>query len=829
MAIYEIKNFGGGIVDRQHLETTDGHAEILENFFIDDNNKLIKRMGIRSFLESHPQLPSGSSYITSMFVIPDNNDDYSEQDTHPINADVFVVSAGKLYVANTGVNSSSWSEVLSMNGNSLTYSGSFLMHSEGTPYTVDYNPSIHTYISSVKEVGSFYSISVDQFGSNQGDVEKFLIKSGSSWKFLNSNLPVPQIGVDSSSGVGSYNFLMAFTYVVGFEVDNVYYEMESEPRFMSFTGQGSYVMNVSTYNTPQNTGAFEHYYYNTDSSDEGLRLRQYRSTQGGSVLKFLTEVKINPASIGTRGKITNIIPQSLSVPDSSLGYEIYTESSSFNGDVYKEYSMKINDAAGQLYGGPNNFYDMVYPYTAPYKSATTSSGITWAHRQLDAYSLLQSKPGSPYHFPRENILTVPFEISAIATVGNIPIVFSNTAMYRVEGYLDSNGFGSQRTKLISKTVGCKSDQSILKVDNKIIFASHDGIYETDGHSFRKLTTAIDSLYIKELWGVGIPGNIRLAYDYMQKRVYFFALDANSSLGNVSYPSNDADKSKIWVIHLEKNNAISELHFNKGITSIAINGGSLVMGTDTGYVYHMYNNDDYGTQSFGVNNQNYDLDVSQDDLEPDVPIAQRFASITFHYLSKPINLGDTVKRKWWTKLIATFEQVTSNITFRLYSLVDKDTEERPLAIVKHSKSLRNGLTYIKRRFKRKSLRATYRQIGIRSDDVVLYETGVDGFGQVTVNAAARTILFTSGVFDANDGGTSPIRQTLKLPIGEYKISKVSGSTLYVLDPFNGLVDGVYDFQILGIPRNEGIKLEAMHIHYSTLGDGYDGSTSNGDGN
>jgi hypothetical protein len=147
----------------------------------------------------------------------------------------------------------------------------------------------------------------------------------------------------------------------------------------------------------------------------------------------------------------------------------------------------------------------------------------------------------------------------------------------------------------------------------------------------------------------------------------------------------------------------------------------------------------------------------------------------------------------------------NITWGFSLPVWGDTE---------SKWNAQGLIEEWRRFPAGGLRCQYKQIQFYNDTVEIISS--DLLGSVTVDATAKTITLNgTTVFPSRM--ENYVAQVSSDTFGnDYTILSQSSNTLVVSDPGNKLIDGTYDFKVVGIPKDEILELTGYIFNFAFLG-------------
>lgn len=132
------------------------------------------------------------------------------------------------------------------------------------------------------------------------------------------------------------------------------------------------------------------------------------------------------------------------------------------------------------------------------------------------------------------------------SVGIYPILFGRDRTYRLEGIFDELGRGTVQLREISRTKGCISNNSIVQIPGGLVFAGVDQFYFTDGYNVTPIDThhvesykALVSLAAYEL-------KISGRYDSQENRVYWCVADGTTN----------ADNNKLWILDLNFQTALT---------------------------------------------------------------------------------------------------------------------------------------------------------------------------------------------------------------------------------------------------------------------------------
>ena len=139
---------------------------------------------------------------------------------------------------------------------------------------------------------------------------------------------------------------------------------------------------------------------------------------------------------------------------------------------------------------------------------------------------MYSQPGIVYGFPEANLIDIDFDITGLGFFKNNAIVFTLFTAHRME----SVGGSAITPYEFENVSGCIAPLSVVSITEGVFYASHDGIYMTDGFKAIKLSDHITETYSR------IPNKERIFafYDAPGDRIYFFYERYSVSTGLTSF-------------------------------------------------------------------------------------------------------------------------------------------------------------------------------------------------------------------------------------------------------------------------------------------------------
>lgn len=275
---------------------------------------------------------------------------------------------------------------------------------------------------------------------------------------------------------------------------------------------------------------------------------------------------------------------------------------------------------------PKCRFGFVVNDTAYYCSVIETVGIVDEFRP---YRFVQSIPSNITGVYDSAFTDLDDDITGGNSVNGLPIIFTKSYIYRIEGAIDSTGAGVVRPRVISDTIGCVSHRSIINVGKKLYFAGNDGFYVTDGYQIDLLTKRLVNRYR------GITANniraerITATYDNTEERIYWAVGD------------NDSENNLWWCLNLKTGGFTTGSGISFQPTSLIERDGSIFRGDDQGYIYE--------------HNQTLFSDVIRDALTPSSE--WETTHIPFDLETVAYNFGSTSIRKWVSTATITTKTAT----------------------------------------------------------------------------------------------------------------------------------------------------------------------------
>lgn len=510
-----------------------------------------------------------------------------------------------------------------------------------------------------------------------------------------------------------------------------------------------------------------------------IKVEIYRTSNGGVELKLVGEV--------TNGTTV----YSDVTPDASLGAAIYTA-----GDRVE------NDPP------PSAKYVIVADGVAWYLNVKEGS-------EEKGFRARQALKDDPDACPGSYFMDIEGDITGGGVIDIYPMVFSKTKTYRFEGFVDTQGRGFTRKRLLSRTVGCVSHNSIVAVLGGLFFAGIDGFYFTDGQKVVKVSNHLNESYKSCTSTEAMQKRIHGTLDPVDGRVYW-TMTSDSSV-------NDCDH--IWVLDPYQGGGISpEMCFttwssedDMAPTSLTFIGGDLVRADNRGYC--MKHDDDLFTDPV--------VNIAA------APSTWATKSVVYDYISVAFSFGTEIQKKFTPKITVVAKNET-NLSLLIQSINDDSGIPVDLKEVRFRNNIvwgdsdtvwgdpsivwnYAGTILAERMFPKGTLRCIYKQVRMTNSDTAIINS--DSYGNVTTSAAGNTAIFDD------------LSQEWPLDLAGYElfldeddytqafvIASQSGDTLTLTDPTNLLpADASYGWIIKGKRKGERLSLEGYAINWEMFGE------------
>jgi hypothetical protein len=269
----------------------------------------------------------------------------------------------------------------------------------------------------------------------------------------------------------------------------------------------------------------------------------------------------------------------------------------------------------------------------------------------------QSVPGIAGSIGDNFYVDVDEDIIGVGEINGLPLIFTSTFIYRLEGTIDSTGAGNFRTRVIDRTIGCLSHASIVSTPRGVFFAGSDGFYQTDGYKINKLTHLLEDSFASITETAAARELINGAYERKEEKIYWGVAKKGSTVPD-----------EVWVLNLRSNGFVKMDALNFEATSMIARDGDLYRGDILGFVYRhskdykhdyirSYNDPSVGGVT-GALKKVHDWD-------------KRY--IDFKYISGATSFGAPSVRKWVSE--ATFSiETDGNMGIKPVSINDANSIE-----------------------------------------------------------------------------------------------------------------------------------------------------------
>lgn len=437
-----------------------------------------------------------------------------------------------------------------------------------------------------------------------------------TWKARTLGLPeISTSGISASltAGASSLSYIYAFHYYDSYTTNSITYEEVGPTSLKTVSGTGTAIAggaacSISVIPVLANGGTGN---YNTT----GIKVKIYRTVNNGSAFYYVGEV--------TNGTTTF----SDTVTDATLitNASLYTDGGTIDFDPAPaaKFMIMANNTAFYL--------------------GVVEGGVTYPRK------IRQAVPGSPYAAPTDFYDETEDDITGGGVVGINPIVFCQRKCYRIEGLYDEFGNGGFVLRLISNSIGCVANRSIVTTRDGIYFASEEGFAFTNGFDVQIISDQFPDSY-KELMATStLKSRIHGVHDAKENRVHWGCQrDATSNNCDIMYNG-----------HLKWQN-IPFTTWDGGLTTdnfsptaLLYYNGDVLMGDRRGYLLKF---DSAATTDPEINTSESDVTLWNE--EP----------IIYDYRSPAFDFGTSTIRKWVSKIAVNANNV-SNLSLSVQSNTD----------------------------------------------------------------------------------------------------------------------------------------------------------------
>lgn len=425
---------------------------------------------------------------------------------------------------------------------------------------------------------------------------KAYIDGTGTWQLRTAGLPlidVSAVTLTPSAGAGANTYIYAFCLFYTYQVGTVTYEDFGGVEYISASsngdiGVGGRTMAIAGLPTLTNAGDMN---YDLDAVT-GVKIKIFRTESTGTAMYL----------VGTVNNGTAVYTDN--TPDTTLinSLPLYAQGGVVNNDT-----------------PPLSKYVMVVEGVAYYVNVKESGEEKGFRIRLSKKGDIDSCPGSFYK-------DFDADLTGCSFIRNIPIVFSKDKTWKITGIFDDSGNGSVEATLISSTIGCVSNNSIVQLDSGLVFASNKGFAYTNGYQVTVISDSIPDTY-KTLISTDVRARaIYGAYDNVDGLIYW------ACKWDSTKPNNDA----LFILD-EKKGIRQESCFttwSNGYdfqpTAIMVNSsGELIRGDIRGFIFR--------------HNPSYRADIKVDLGNP-LPTAWAKVHIPYEYISTELFTDSNTNKK-----------------------------------------------------------------------------------------------------------------------------------------------------------------------------------------
>lgn len=602
-------------------------------------------------------------------------------------------------------------------------------------------------------------------------------KDGSgNFQVRTAGLPAIAAPTVTSTGGTGENYIYAFLYYYTYNVEGVVFEDFGSTVQVLLENVGAPDVNtVNITNIPVITNGLTKNY---DTAN--IKVKIYRTETNQTVLKYIGEV--------TNGTTTyNDSASDASITDNVV---IYTTGDVLDNDTPPpaKFVHIVNNIA--LYG------------------YVLEDGAEVPNR------IRQSIQGDIDSCPADFFDDLGDEITGISSVQSTFIVFTKSQTYRVDNFFDEQGRGGLVHQRISDTFGCVSNDSIVKVDDGLLFCSPQGWCFSDGYTVRKISNHLNATYQTFVSTTAQARNIYGAYDKIEKRVWWAVKARANSVDNDTCAVLDLN----FGIREESSFTFCEGSTNFEPTALLFKVDDMYRADTRGFVF--------------IHNAEH-LTDPRVDIDR-LPSTWAKATIMHDYKSSAFNFGTSFVRKFVPKILLTLANVT-NIAIQMFSNNDDGKKVSALTEIRYNSNItwgdpdvvwgdpsiiwnKQGLIEEKRMMPVPGLRCNYKQIEIKNAYTIIENS--DQLGTATVDSVAKTVtLDIAGAAWASQAFGYFISFDFDNYTRQFEIvQRNSDTVLTYFDPSDfGPSSGSYKWEMSGYRKGEVLQILSYTIHYKMLTD------------
>lgn len=451
------------------------------------------------------------------------------------------------------------------------------------------------------------------------------------------------------------------------------------------------------------------------------------------------------------------------------------------------------------------------------KTTTVVNDVAWyggvveeldSGDELRPYRLQQAIPSVPSAINPTAYKDLDDDIVGVSHFKGIPMVFTKSFIYRIDGVVDALGAGVIRARALSSEAGCLSNSSIVRTDSGIFWAGLDGFYVSDGFKISRITeTRLTKRFSEYADTEDKRKRVIATYDKEHERVKW-AMSSDGVLNDY-----------YWVLDLRTGSFTNEYGKDMNATSLFYNENRILRGDDFGYIY---SHSDGETSDYLR-----DLNANIEDWKKE-HIPYRFESVAYNF-GNPHN-------KYWVQQSTFSIKASSNSSITPFSINDDGRSDKKMKTINPSGFITWGdenfvwgnpdtvwrpseTAVYQRHFPRGGMRCRRKQIRLIPERVILYRSDVFDTGTVAYETPAlpNPTRFTVTL----DSGKWPIEITGEQIhfeedgyVKTYNIESRSDTTLVITG--GGLTIGpAKKWYIKGYRKDQQFEIKAFSMTFAPL--------------
>jgi hypothetical protein len=298
--------------------------------------------------------------------------------------------------------------------------------------------------------------------------------------------------------------------------------------------------------------------------------------------------------------------------------------------------------------------------TEEVESTSGSKMFTYQHPAR----VYQSIPGISGSMGDVFYVDLDDDIVGIGEVGGLPIVFTDSYIYRLEGRIDLLGSGDIRARVIDENVGCSSHRSIVKTPRGLFWAGKHGFYQTDGYKIVNITENLDDSFRSITATNAVRKLISGTYDEKEGRIFW----------GVCSGANLTEPDMLWVL------------WTRFMAFTTIEGGDIDASSLLVRDADLYRGDKYGSILKHSNDYGHDTHtVIGENMAPASVFLWNDVPIHFEYRSNAMSFGRPSMRKWVNETSISLE-TSGNMCILPGSANDGETATSGMKEIKRISSL-----------------------------------------------------------------------------------------------------------------------------------------------